>query len=73
LQIDRQAALAAIPSMLPRDAGTRAEALSLIKEILRARGEMSAEDTRRLREIAQLFGLGEGSEKATPRPAASDK
>ncbi len=48
LLIDQEAALAAIPSMLPADAETRRKAFDLIDEVLSARGELSAEDKKRL-------------------------
>lgn len=57
LLIDSDAALAAIPSMLPPDAETRKVAFSLIKTVLSARGEISAEDRKRLDEVARLFEL----------------
>ena len=49
LLIDQEAALAAIPSMLPADAQTRLPALDLIKQVLGARGELSDEDEKRVR------------------------
>ena len=57
LLIDQQAAIAAIPSMLPADAENREKAYNLISQILRARGELSPEDIKRLGEISRLFGL----------------
>ena len=57
LLIDQKAALEAIPSMLPSDPESREEALELIHQVLRARGELSAEDNERLKEIARLFGV----------------
>ena len=45
LLLDQEAALAAIPSMLPPDSEKRLEAFDLIRQVLGARGEMSAEDT----------------------------
>ncbi|HJS63179.1 MAG TPA: DUF3141 domain-containing protein [Pseudolabrys sp.] len=57
LLIDQKAALEAIPSMLPPDLESRERAYELIREVLRARGEFSAEDTERMKEIALLFGL----------------
>ena len=59
LLIDAEAALAAIPSMLPRDAASRREAFDLIKEVAGARGELSAEDRKRLQDIARLFDVDE--------------
>ena len=64
LLIDKEAALAAIPSMLPADAETRRKAFDLIRQILEARGELSTEDKRKLDEIARLFGVDEESNGA---------
>ena len=55
LLIDQEAALAAIPAMLPSDAETRQKAFGLIKQVLGARGEMSPEDEKRMSEVARLF------------------
>jgi pimeloyl-ACP methyl ester carboxylesterase len=67
LLIDTEAALAAIPAMLPPDAETRLKAFTLIKTALGARGETTAEDTRRLAEVARLFGVdAEGDSTPTP-------
>jgi uncharacterized protein DUF3141 len=60
LHIDQEAALAAIPSMLPADAQTRAEAFGLIGQVLSATGPLSAEDSARLAQVGRLFGVGEG-------------
>jgi hypothetical protein len=60
LLVDREAALAAIPSMLPPDAKTRLKAFDLIKQAMDARGEFSAEDIKRLDEVARLFGVDAG-------------
>jgi pimeloyl-ACP methyl ester carboxylesterase len=59
LLLDQEAALAAIPSMLPPDSEKRLEAFNLIRQVLGARGEMSAEDRKRLSEVARLFGVNE--------------
>ena len=66
LLIDTEAALAAIPAMLPPDAEARLNAVELIKTVLSARGELSAEDRRRTDEIARLFGNGESGASPTP-------
>ena len=63
LLIDQKAALEAIPSMLPPDTESREKALELIHQVLRARGELSAEDNERLKEIARLFGVESGAGK----------
>jgi hypothetical protein len=60
LLIDSEAAIAAIPSMLPPDAETRHEAFDLIKQVLSARGELSATDRERLQRVSRQFGLEEG-------------
>jgi len=66
LLIDREAALAAIPSMLPADTESRVAAFDLIRQVLGARGEFSAEDRDRLREIARLFNLEEDGSAGRP-------
>ena len=67
LLIDTEAALAAIPAMLPPDAETRRKAFELIKTALGARGEITAEDARRLDEVARLFGV-DAEAMPTPTP-----
>jgi hypothetical protein len=59
LVIDQDAALKAILKMLPEDREIRQRAFELIKQILGARGDLSAEDEARLAEIARLFGIAE--------------
>jgi hypothetical protein len=60
LLIDQEAALAAIPSMLPPDTDTRVKAFDLIRHVLTARGAFSGEESARLSEIARLFGIEQG-------------
>ena len=55
LMIDKESALAAIPSMLPSDVESRQKGLDLIEQVLSARGELSNDDKKRLEEIKQLF------------------
>lgn len=78
LLIDEEAALSAIPSMLPPEAETRERAFDLISQVMNARGDLSAEDKKRLAEIAKLFGVAEGSARkhlkaipASPQAKAS--
>jgi hypothetical protein len=59
LLVDTEAALAAIPSMLPSDADTRRKGFDLIKQALGARGAFSDEDSKRMQRIARAFGLDE--------------
>ncbi|HXX02879.1 MAG TPA: DUF3141 domain-containing protein [Xanthobacteraceae bacterium] len=59
LLIDAEAALAAIPSMLPADAETRRKSFDLIGRILSARGALTAEDEGRVGRVGQLFGVAD--------------
>ena len=63
-RIDQKAALEAIPSMIPPDLENREKAYELIQQVLRARGELSADDGDRMKEIARLFGLEAGTAKS---------
>jgi hypothetical protein len=64
LVIDQKAALEAIPAMLPPDTESREKALALIDQVLRARGELTTEDSERMKEIARLFGFDAGIGKS---------
>jgi pimeloyl-ACP methyl ester carboxylesterase len=72
LLIDEKAAVDAIPTMLPADRETRIKAFNIVHQVLSSRGELSAEDRRRLKEVTRLFGLEEedGDAVASRRPAA---
>jgi len=59
LLIDPQAAIAAIPSLLPPDADTRHETVELIKQVLSASGELSTTDKERLQQLSRLLSLEE--------------
>jgi hypothetical protein len=61
LLVDTEAALAAIPSMLPPDADTRRKGFDLIKQALSARGAFSDEDNKRMQRMARAFGIDEPS------------
>jgi Protein of unknown function (DUF3141) len=56
LLIDADAALKAIPAMLPNDAEARQKAFDLIMQVLGATGSYSDGDRERLARIADLFG-----------------
>jgi uncharacterized protein DUF3141 len=60
LLIDTEAALSAIPAMLPPDVETRREAFGLVRQVLSTVGEFSAEDRKRLETVARLFGVDAG-------------
>jgi hypothetical protein len=57
LLIDPDAALAAIPGMLPAEDETRRKAFDLIKQVMAARGTFSAADMERMLQIARLFSI----------------
>jgi hypothetical protein len=57
LLLDREAALAAIPKLLPENADERRRVFSAIQEVLSASAEISGEVARRLKQVAGLFGL----------------
>ena len=67
LLLDREAALAAIPKLLPDDVNQRRAAFAVIQEVLSASAEISGEAARRLKQVAGLFGVEavEGSERAS--------
>jgi len=61
LLLDTEAALAALPSMLPADSDRRREAFDLIKQVLTARRPLSQEENERVQRVARAFGLHEAS------------
>jgi hypothetical protein len=52
---DQEAALAAIPKMLPDDQAARQQMLDIIKRVLTACGPLDGEDQARLARITRLF------------------
>jgi pimeloyl-ACP methyl ester carboxylesterase len=73
LLIDTEAALAAIPSLLPEDTGTRQKAFDLVCQVLSARGEYSDQDLQRIERLARLFRVDEPSHQVRSlAPAADD-
>jgi hypothetical protein len=62
LLLDREAALAAIPKLLPENMDERRRAFALIEQVLSASAEISGEVAKRLKQVAGLFGLdGQGT------------
>src|SRR5262249_11201853 len=59
LLIDPEAALAAIPALLPEDADERRKGFSTMRQVLAASGEVAGEAAVRLARVARLFGLEE--------------
>ena len=58
LLIDEQAALDAIPALLPPDREARRTALLAIREVVSASGELTGEAAQRMQKITELFGGG---------------
>jgi hypothetical protein len=66
LLLDQEGALAAIPKLLPDNAKARQAAFAAIREVLSASAAISGEVGKRLKRVAELFGVdaGEFSDKA---------
>ena len=71
LLLDREAALAAIPKMLPADAATRSRIVDAIRRTVTAAGQVSGEKAQRLQQIEKLFAgaVPAGPRKTLPRKA----
>jgi len=61
LLIDQEAALAAIPKMLPDNAVARQQMLDVVKRVLTACGPLDGEDQARLTRITRLFQSGDAA------------
>jgi pimeloyl-ACP methyl ester carboxylesterase len=59
LLLDREAALGAIPKLLPGNIDERRKAFAAIQDVLSASAEISGEVSRRLKQVAGLFGLAD--------------
>jgi hypothetical protein len=70
LLIDREAALAAIPKLLPDSKGERRKAFAAIQEVLSAGAAISGEVASRLKQVAKLFGLDDQGNTVTFDPKA---
>ena len=55
LLIDPEAAIAALPSLLPEDMEVRRKAIAVIRQVLAARGGLSGEAEARMQRIARIF------------------
>ena len=65
LLLDPEAALAAIPKLLPEDVAERRKGLAAIRNVLSASGEISGETAERLKKVASLFGVSEAEPSGT--------
>ena len=52
---DEAAALAAIPSLLPQNIEDRRTALSMLRLVLNARGELTGKSEERMKRIVEMF------------------
>jgi hypothetical protein len=68
LLLDEEAALAAIPKMLPQDMEQRRAVFAAIRDVLSVAGEISGETARRLQRVAQLFDLSEEASDRSGSP-----
>jgi hypothetical protein len=57
LLLDQDGALAAIPKLLPDNASERQAAFTAIREVLSASAAISGEVAKRLKRVAELFGV----------------
>jgi pimeloyl-ACP methyl ester carboxylesterase len=61
LLLDRDAALGAIPKLLPDNMDERRKAFAAIEDVLAASARVSGEVAKRLKQVAGLFGLDQGN------------
>src|SRR5262245_27877799 len=66
LLLDREAALAAIPKLLPESMEARRKVFAAVQEVLSASAQISGEVAKRLKDVAALFGL-DGSSNVKSR------
>jgi pimeloyl-ACP methyl ester carboxylesterase len=71
LLLNREAAVAAIPKLLPDNMDERRKAFAAIEEVLSASAGISGEVAKRLRQIAGLFGLEQNTVPFDPKAQAS--
>ncbi len=71
LLLEPEAALAAIPKMLPTDVAERRKGLAAIRNVLSAGGEISGEATERLKKITALFEASDAGFPSIERAKAS--
>jgi hypothetical protein len=71
LLLDRDAALAAIPKLLPENMDQRRKAFAAVQEVLSASAEISGEVAKRLKQVAGLFGVEGNTVPFDPKAKAS--
>ena len=73
LLVDEEAALRAIPDLLPKSIDERRAAFDALREVLHASGVLAAESAARLQRVASLFGLEPEAMTPPQRMAATRK
>ncbi|MCA1371373.1 DUF3141 domain-containing protein [Bradyrhizobium sp. BRP14] len=73
LLIDEEAALAAIPKLLPEDPDERRSALDVLRDVLEASGAITGPAAERMRRIERLFGFGSKPVPFVARRAPRDR
>ncbi len=78
LLIDPEAAVAALPSLVPAEPEKRRKMIALIREVLSSIGKLSDEEEERMRQVVQLFGLddraaGQSPAAALPLPKSQER
>jgi hypothetical protein len=68
LLLDHEAALAAIPKMLPADAAARTRILGTLRRTVEAAGPVTGEKAQRLEQIEKLFGGAAPVRRLKPAP-----
>jgi pimeloyl-ACP methyl ester carboxylesterase len=71
LQLEPEAALAAIPKMLPADVAERRKGLAAIRNVLSAGGEISGDVAERLKKVTALFEANDAGFPTIERARAS--
>ncbi|MCD2185055.1 DUF3141 domain-containing protein [Rhizobium sp. GN54] len=70
LLIDEAGALAAIPKLLPQDAGQRRAAFDVLRGVLESSSSLGDAAEGRLQRLAELFDLGGSGPGSVPKPVA---
>jgi pimeloyl-ACP methyl ester carboxylesterase len=71
LLLDREAALSAIPKLLPDNMDERRTTFAAIEEVLSSSADLSGEVAKRLKQVAGLFGLEGSTVPLDPKARAS--
>ncbi|PDT43023.1 MULTISPECIES: DUF3141 domain-containing protein [Sinorhizobium] len=73
LLIDEEAALAAIPKLLPEDLDERHSAFNVLREVLEASGAIAGAAAERMERVERLFGLGSETVPFAARKSARER